>query len=234
MFYVIYNNGEMSMKNNKVFLSVIAALGISLTFGASAAVVSVTTGSNPYYQYQQENLASQQQQQPQTLPQSATNIQAQQRMQTMQQQNTQANTPFDPNAQSYQDAAKINQQGANQQAETQQNQSTGPKNAFEQGYGSEQDALAQQEALEEWASLQSARQKGETVNVPSFKSSNAVGNDKRSSVWLTNWKGVLVEQVGMKPEKVDFEASRLTKEEFAAWASRQVRYVEPNTIAVNP
>lgn len=234
MFYVIYNNGEMSMKNNKVFLSVAAALGLSLSFGANAAVVSVTTGPNPYYQYQQENLASQQQQQqPQTLPQSATNIQAQQRMQTMQQQNTEANTPFDPNAQSYQDAAKINKQTPNQEAEK-QNTATGPQNAFEQGYGSEQDALAQQEALEEWASLQSARQKGETVNVPSFKSSNAVGNDKRSSVWLTNWKGVLVEQVGMKPEKVDFEASRLTKDEFAAWASRQVRYVEPNTIAVNP
>lgn len=225
------------MKNNKVFLSVIAAMGLSLSLGANAAVVSVTTGSNPYYQYQQENLASQQQQQPQTLPQSATNIQAQQRMQTMQQQNTQANTPFDPTAQAYQDAANINQQGNTQQTQTQaqtQQKDTGPKNAFEQGYGSEQESLAQQEALEEWISLQSARQKGETVNVPVFKSSNAVGNDKRSSVWLTNWKGILVEQVGMKPEKVDFEASRLTKEEFAAWASRQVRYVEPNTIAVNP
>lgn len=225
------------MKNNKVFLSVIAAMGLSLSLGANAAVVSVTTGSNPYYQYQQENLASQQQQQPQTLPQSATNIQAQQRMQTMQQQNTQANTPFDPTAQAYQDAANINQQGNTQQTQTQaqtQQKDTGPKNAFEQGYGSEQESLAQQEALEEWVSLQSARQKGETVNVPVFKSSNAVGSDKRSSVWLTNWKGILVEQVGMKPEKVDFEASRLTKEEFAAWASRQVRYVKPNTIAVNP
>lgn len=225
------------MKNNKVFLSVIAAMGLSLSLGANAAVVSVTTGSNPYYQYQQENPASQQQQQPQTLPQSATNIQAQQRMQTMQQQNTQANTPFDPTAQAYQDAANINQQGNTQQTQTQaqtQQKDTGPKNAFEQGYGSEQESLAQQEALEEWVSLQSARQKGETVNVPVFKSSNAVGSDKRSSVWLTNWKGILVEQVGMKPEKVDFEASRLTKEEFAAWASRQVRYVEPNTIAVNP
>ena len=225
------------MKNNKVFLSVIAAMGLSLSLGANAAVVSVTTGSNPYYQYQQENLASQQQQQPQTLPQSATNIQAQQRMQTMQQQNTQANTPFDPTAQAYQDAANINQQGNTQQTQTQaqtQQKDTGPKNAFEQGYGSEQESLAQQEALEEWVSLQSARQKGETVNVPVFKSSNAVGSDKRSSVWLTNWKGILVEQVGMKPEKVDFEASSLTKEEFAAWASRQVRYVEPNTIAVNP
>lgn len=225
------------MKNNKVFLSLIAAMGLSLSLGANAAVVSVTTGSNPYYQYQQENLASQQQQQPQTLPQSATNIQAQQRMQTMQQQNTQANTPFDPTAQAYQDAANINQQGNTQQTQTQaqtQQKDTGPKNAFEQGYGSEQESLAQQEALEEWVSLQSARQKGETVNVPVFKSSNAVGSDKRSSVWLTNWKGILVEQVGMKPEKVDFEASRLTKEEFAAWASRQVRYVEPNTIAVNP
>lgn len=231
------------MKNNKVFLSVIAAMGLSLSLGANAAVVSVTTGANPYYQYQQENLASQQQTQTQTqtLPQSATNIQAQQRMQTMQQQNTQANTPFDPTAQAYQDAANINQQGNTQQTQAQaqaqaqtQQKDTGPKNAFEQGYGSEQESLAQQEALEEWASLQSARQKGETVNVPVFKSSNAVGSDKRSSVWLTNWKGILVEQVGMKPEKVDFEASRLTKEEFAAWASRQVRYVEPNTIAVNP
>lgn len=226
------------MKNNKVFLSVVTALGLSLSLGANAAVVSVTTGSNPYYQYQQENLASQQQQQPQTLPQSATNIQAQQRMQTMQQQNTEANSgagaALDPASQSYQDAAKINQQESTQAAQTQQKADTGPKNAFEQGYGSEQDALAQQEALEEWASLQSARQKGETVNVPSFKSSQAVGYDKRSSVWLTNWKGILVEQVGMKPEKVDFEASRLNKDEFSAWASRQVRYVEPNTLAVNP
>jgi len=224
------------MKNNKVFLSVVAAMGLSLSLGANAAVVSVTTGANPYYQYQQESLASQQQQQPQTLPQSATNIQAQQRMQAMQQQNTEANSGanLDPASQSYQDAAKINQQVGTQEAQAKQKESTGPKNAFEQGYGSEQEALAQQEALEEWSSLQSARQKGETVNVPSFKSSSAVGYDKRSSVWLTNWKGILVEQVGMKPEKVDFEASRLNKEDFAAWASRQVRYVEPNTIAVNP
>lgn len=216
------------MKNNKVFLSVVAAMGLSLSLGANAAVVSVTTGPNPYYQYQQENLASQQQQQPQTLPQSATNIQAQQRMQTMQQQNTEANSGANL------DPTKINQQGSTQEAQAKQKESTGPKNAFEQGYGSEQEALAQQEALEEWSSLQSARQKGETVNVPSFKSSGAVGHDKRSSVWLTNWKGILVEQVGMKPEKVDFEASRLNKEDFAAWASRQVRYVEPNTVAVNP
>lgn len=225
------------MKNNKVFLAVTIALGLTFTAGANAAVVSVTTGSNPYYQYQQENsgstVSSSTTTQSQSLPQSATNIQYQQRMQTMQQQNNEQNTANDPSSQSYADAAKINQQqGQQQNSQTQTQKDTGPKNAYEQGFGQEQDALAQQEALEEWASMQSARQKGETIPVP--KPLNVVAQDKKSRVWLTNWKGVLVEQVGVKPEKVDFEASRLTKAEFSAWASRQVRYVQPDAIGVNP
>lgn len=224
------------MKNNKVFLSVVAVLGLSVSIGAQAAVVSITTGSNPYYQYQQENAGTNTvSSQPQTLPQSATNIQAQQRMQAMQQQNTQQNSgnnAVDPNAQSYADAAKIGQQQTTSGQSQQSQQNTGPKTAYEQGFGSEQDALAQQEALEEWANMQSARQQGETIPVP--KPLNVVANDKTAKVFLINWKGVLVEQVGMKPEKVDFEAARLTKDEFSAWASRQVRYIDPNTIAVNP
>lgn len=234
------------MKNNKVFLSIIAALGLSVSaMSAQAAVISVTTGSNPYYQYQQQNLGAVQTQnaEPESLPESQTNIQARQRMQTMNQQSTQMNSN-DPSAQAYSQAASINgntqgqgqyqqQQGQDQSQNQQQDQqNTGPKNAYEQGFGQEQANADRQAALEDWISGQSARQQGETIPVP--KPLNVVANDKSSRIWLINWKGVLVEQVGLKPEKVDFEASRLNKEDFAAWASRQVRYVEPNAIAVNP
>lgn len=232
------------MKNNKVFLSIIAALGLSVSaMSAQAAVISVTTGSNPYYQYQQQNLGAVQTQsaEPESLPESPTNIQARQRMQTMNQQSTQMNSN-DPSAQAYSQAANINgnaqgqyqQQGQGQTQNQQQQgqQDTGPKNAYEQGFGQEQANADRQAALEDWISNQSARQQGETIPVP--KPLNVVANDKSSRIWLINWKGVLVEQVGLKPEKVDFEASRLNKEDFAAWASRQVRYVEPNAIAVNP
>lgn len=231
------------MKNNKVFLSIIAALGLSVSaMNAQAAVISVTTGSNPYYQYQQQNLGAVQTQnaEPESLPESPTNIQARQRMQTMNQQSTQMNSN-DPSAQAYSQAANINgnaqgqyQQQEQEQAQSQQQgqQDTGPKNAYEQGFGQEQANADRQAALEDWISNQSARQQGETIPVP--KPLNVVANDKSSRIWLINWKGVLVEQVGLKPEKVDFEASRLNKEDFAAWASRQVRYVEPNAIAVNP
>lgn len=233
------------MKNNKVFLSIIAALGLSVSaMSAQAAVISVTTGNNPYYQYQQQNLGAVQTQnaEPESLPESPTNIQARQRMQTMNQQSTQMNSN-DPSAQAYSQAASINgntqgqgqyQQQAQDQSQNQQQgqQNTGPKNAYEQGFGQEQANADRQAALEDWISGQSARQQGETIPVP--KPLNVVANDKSSRIWLINWKGVLVEQVGLKPEKVDFEASRLNKEDFAAWASRQVRYVEPNAIAVNP
>lgn len=241
----------MSMKNNKVFLSIIAALGLSVSaMSAQAAVISVTTGSNPYYQYQQQNLGAVQTQnaEPESLPESPTNIQARQRMQTMNQQSTQMNSN-DPSAQAYGQASNVGgnaqaqyqqyqqaqqgqgqTQGQSQQQQGQQN--TGPKNAYEQGFGQEQMNADRQEALEDWMSSQSARQQGETIPVP--RPLNVVANDKSSRVWLINWKGVLVEQVGLKPEKVDFEASRLNKEDFAAWASRQVRYVEPNAVAVNP
>ncbi len=233
------------MKNNKVFLSIIAALGLSVSaMSAQAAVISVTTGNNPYYQYQQQNLGAVQTQNAETesLPESPTNIQARQRMQTMNQQSTQMNSN-DPSAQAYSQAASINgntqgqgqyQQQAQDQSQNQQQgqQNTGPKNAYEQGFGQEQANADRQAALEDWISGQSARQQGETIPVP--KPLNVVANDKSSRIWLINWKGVLVEQVGLKPEKVDFEASRLNKEDFAAWASRQVRYVEPNAIAVNP
>ena len=108
-------------------------------------------------------------------------------------------------------------------------QSAEPGTAFEQGYG--QDQVDFNKEISDYQEFNSARQRGVTVTVPMPKASWA--KSKSNQIWFTNWKGVLIEKAGISSQKIDFEASRLSKEEFAEWATRQVRVVDPNANYVN-
>lgn len=95
------------------------------------------------------------------------------------------------------------------------------KTAAEQGYDGDLRA-AQARALAEAADnarANSPRQRGIKITVPSLH--NPVASHPESYEWLANWKDVLVE-VGVHPAKVDFEAARLSQDEFSLWASRLV------------
>lgn len=98
---------------------------------------------------------------------------------------------------------------------------TTPGTAEEQGY--EPDLAELQERLrreaEDYAAMNSPRQLGQVIHAP--KVSNPVIRDGSSHAWLRDWATVL-SGVGISPAKVNFEAARLTREDFAMWASRMV------------
>lgn len=124
------------------------------------------------------------------------------------------------------------QQQANQQGDAASQQASQPQNAFDQGYGEEDDSEAMKRAFEDYQANNTARQRGEQIPVP--RPINVVANDKNSAIWLINWKGLLVEKAGVSAQKVDFESRRLTKSEFEKWASRQYRFANPNDSYVSP
>lgn len=90
--------------------------------------------------------------------------------------------------------------------------------ANEQGYGAQEDRDALVRALEDQMALSTPRQKGEIVPAPA--PANPVGKDMASREWLENWRWALT-SLGMSQAKVNFEAARLDRAAFAAWASRQ-------------
>ncbi len=96
-----------------------------------------------------------------------------------------------------------------------------PGTAAEQGYDPEGDALRARLAREaaDRAANNNARQQGIKIKVPS--SYNPVSEDAAATEWLFNWKQVLL-SAGVNPNKIDFEASRRHKDDFAQWASRMV------------
>lgn len=97
----------------------------------------------------------------------------------------------------------------------------GPGTAAEQGYDAElgqlQDRLRRE--AEDHAAMNTARQLGEVIAAP--RVFNPVSSDLASRGWLYDWTTVL-SGVGISPSKVHFEAARLTREDFAMWASRMV------------
>lgn len=114
------------------------------------------------------------------------------------------------------------QSATNTQASQQQSQTTATEeigNAYSQGYGEQK--IDQEQELSDYLQYNSARQKGIKVEVPSFRYNWSSSRDNK--VWFVNWKGMLIEKAGVPAEKVDFEARRLSKEEFNAWASRVMR-----------
>lgn len=140
-----------------------------------------------------------------------------------QQQYQQEPAPIPDSATNIAAKEKAEQQKASNQ-NGQASQDNSPKTAFEQGYGQQETDLKKE--IEDYKEFNSARQKGTVVTVPMPSTSWAKSRENR--IWLTNWKGVLTEQAGLSLNKIDFEASRLSKEEFEDWASRQVRVSNPN------
>jgi hypothetical protein len=96
-----------------------------------------------------------------------------------------------------------------------------PLTASEQGYTGNTEAMkaAMMREAADAAAMDTPRQRGEKLTVPSFY--NPVSANWEYGQWLANWKDRLV-GIGVAPAKVDFESRRLTQEDFAMWASRMV------------
>lgn len=93
-------------------------------------------------------------------------------------------------------------------------------NANQQGVRKgQEDALRASRARADWEAMNTPRQRGEVVPVPSL--SNPVAKQKEYQTWLSDW-GVHLSALGLSSEKIRFESHRLSKEDFARWASRQV------------
>ena len=73
----------------------------------------------------------------------------------------------------------------------------------------------------------SARQQGRQSEV--YARSNGVGSSLEDAAWLRGWE-IKLAPLGIHPDKIKFEAARLTKEQFGRWASRQVWAVEEGLI----
>lgn len=76
-------------------------------------------------------------------------------------------------------------------------------------------------AMAEAAARSTPRQKGIVVPAPTL--GNPVGKDVAARGWLANWELALT-RLGMSPNKFWFEANRLSRSDFEAWASRQMRF----------
>lgn len=97
------------------------------------------------------------------------------------------------------------------------------KSAAEQGFYDQNNLNNANKDAQDYFYSNTARQKGIVVKVPS--EDVGVAKDKTKQMWLINWKGRLVDR-GISADKVNFEASRLNKEDFERWASRQLRYAD--------
>lgn len=96
-----------------------------------------------------------------------------------------------------------------------------PKTAAEQGLVDNSGAEQARRMLEDARARSTARQRGVVVHVPTL--ANPVASDASSREWLHNWEFTL-HALGVSKSKIRFEASRLSKSEFEAWASRQFRF----------
>ena len=99
--------------------------------------------------------------------------------------------------------------------------SSGPKTASEQGLVDRSGEEEARRMLEDARARSSARQRGIVVHVPTL--ATPVSADPASREWLHNWEFSL-QALGVSKEKVRFEASRLSRSDFEAWASRQFRF----------
>lgn len=118
-----------------------------------------------------------------------------------------------------------------QQTANTQNTDSDPGSAYDQGYGSEDEEAAAKQALEDYIQFHSPRQLGQVVQVPTYKTTWK--NSRERYVWYANWKGILTEKVGIDSSKVDFEASRLTPDQFNDWANRQLITLQTENLDIN-
>jgi hypothetical protein len=98
--------------------------------------------------------------------------------------------------------------------------------ASEQGYVDSGPTLSAWD-LETLRNKTSARQQGDKAEV--FARSRGVGSSVEDAAWLRAWETKLA-PLGVHPDKIKFEAARLTKEQFGRWASRQAWAVEEGLI----
>lgn len=90
--------------------------------------------------------------------------------------------------------------------------------ASEQGYDADANAESAQ-ALADFQATHTARQLGQIIRQPAPL--DPVAANPRAQGWLANWTATLV-RAGVPETKVAFEAHRLDREAFAAWAHRQL------------
>lgn len=118
--------------------------------------------------------------------------------------------------------ANANGNGKNQQGQgTLRDESVGDtsaKTAADQGYVKDNSAqLAQQAA--DYQATHTPRQMGIQVREPAPL--NPVARQLGQAGWLANWTYTL-NQAGVPEDKVSFEANRLNRTDFEAWAYRQL------------
>lgn len=106
-------------------------------------------------------------------------------------------------------------------APTHPNEGAGPRTAAEQGLVDHSGAEAARQMLEDARARSTPRQRGIVVPAPTL--ARPVSSDAPSREWLHNWEFTL-QQLGVSREKIRFEAGRLSKTDFEAWASRQFRF----------
>ena len=98
--------------------------------------------------------------------------------------------------------------------------------AAEQGYTAKDQGPSQWEQ-ETMKQMGNSRQKGEITQATARQ--NGVGTQVSETKWVSAWEGRLT-SLGVSPNKIHFEARRLTKTEFSFWASRQVLAVEDGLV----
>lgn len=100
-------------------------------------------------------------------------------------------------------------------------QPAGAPTASAQGYQASSSAASLQ-ALADYQAAHTPRQLGQRVRQPAPL--DPVAGELRSQGWLANWSATLV-RAGVPETKVNFEARRLDREAFAAWAHRQILFI---------
>lgn len=93
--------------------------------------------------------------------------------------------------------------------------------ALDQGLDNGPSAEEVRRAVADAAARSTPRQKGLVVPAPTLR--NPVGQDVSARGWLANWELALT-RLGMTEQKFWFEANRLSRADFEAWASRQMRF----------
>jgi hypothetical protein len=93
--------------------------------------------------------------------------------------------------------------------------------ALDQGVEDGPSAEELRRQLSDAAARSTPRQKGIVVPAPTL--SNPVGKDAAARGWLANWELALT-RLGLSEQKFWFEANRLSRADFEAWASRQMRF----------
>lgn len=204
MYFYIINNNEENMKLNPVKTSMILAITLGLATPSFAAVAIYPGAAQQPVNGFTLNTGNSYNSYPQ-------------------QQNQVENQPVQTIPQS---PTNTQQNSVN----TSDN-SGDPGSAYDQGYGSEDEEAAAKQALEDYIQFSSPRQLGQVVEVPTYKATWKNSRDR--FVWYANWKGILTEKVGVDASKVDFEASRLTPEQFDEWANRQLTTLQSQSIDVN-